>query len=220
MQETEHFLLSMAKRFAGRDERYTATLFSFYSVEETLIPVLAKGLPSLRTEKKSWHPFGFAVAHMKDHAVLKSEIFITGASPTLSMFTEQRKFEMPDISYLVGFSPCIKQNPYPAKQAIGIMLGLMSAVLGRAAFLDHITDQILRPFEPQESTFSRVFRVPHPDDFVHFMDDGLLNDVTTAIADLSEEARGRLLFALNIFGRAVQERDETFRFSLIGSRSK
>jgi hypothetical protein len=37
---------------------------------------------------------------------------------------------------------------------------------------------------------------------------------TGIIADLSEDARGKLLFVLNIFGRAVQERDEAFRFSL------
>ena len=153
---------------------------------------------------------------MKNHAVVKSQSFIIGAPPTLNMFVDQRKLEMPDANYLVASSPCIKQdqfvNPYPAKQTIGIILGLISAVLGRVAFLDHITDQILS--ESQESAFTGVFRVPHPDDFIHFTDDGLLHEVTTAIADLSEDARGKLLFVLNIFGRAVQERDEAFRFSL------
>jgi hypothetical protein len=37
--------------FAGRGEHYTATLFSFYSVEEKLIPVLKKVLRQLRLKR-------------------------------------------------------------------------------------------------------------------------------------------------------------------------
>jgi hypothetical protein len=120
--------------------------------------------------------------------------------------------------YFIICSPCITDgvftNYFLPLRTRDIILGLLTSLAGRTVFLDHICDQVLNPASLQESAFTKVFRVPHHDDFIAFNDPTILHETIDALLALPDEARDSILFAHNVFGRAIQEKDEWFKFSL------
>jgi hypothetical protein len=215
----DDFFYRTARNFAARDPRFQATLFSYYTVDPSFkesLTRLVAGLSSGR--RKSWHPFGFVIADIKKREVLQSDHRVVSIVPNLNIFADQRKLELPDGCYLILFSPCVTRDSFNdyflPMRTRDVVLGLLMSLAGRTICLDHITDQVLIPALLQESSVSEVFRLPHQYDFVAFDDPTILRETLEAILALPEEARDGILFAQNIFGRAIQERDEWFKFSL------
>lgn len=207
-----------AKRFANQDERFTSTLFSFYSIDLKASVALEGAIPALSIKSKSWHPYGAAVAHMGKHETLRSDGYLTSALPSLGIFTDHRKLTLPEGEYLILYSPCIKMesrdDPYLAKRTITTVLGLLTIAIGKNAFLDHLTDQIIIPDSLQQSYLSKPIRIPTKDDFVYFTDATIITDVLEKIAVLQDDLKAQILYILDMFGRAVQEREAAFQFSL------
>ncbi|UPJ57932.1 hypothetical protein [Bradyrhizobium sp. 192] len=214
----DDYFIQVAKRYAAKDPRFQATLFSYYSVDPSFKDDLAKLFSGLSVGRKSWHPFGFVIADMKNREVLHLDHRVIAVHPGLNLFADQRKFALPDACYMVLFSPCVAREGFNdyflAMRTRDVVLGLLASLAGRTICLDHISDQVLVAATLEETSVSNAFRVPHPYEFVAFNDPAILSETLDAILALPEEARDSILFAQNVFGRAVQERDEWFRFSL------
>jgi hypothetical protein len=214
----DDFIYRVARDFAARDPKFQATLFSYYTVDPSFKDGLARLVAGLPSGRKSWHPFGFVIADMKKREVLQLDHRVISIAPNLNIFADQRKFELPEGCYFILFSPCVARDGFNdhflPMRTRDVVLGLLISLAGRTICLDHITDQVLIPALLQESSVSRVFRLPHQYDFVAFDDPSILRETFDVILALPEEARDGILFAQNVFGRAVQERDEWFKFSL------
>lgn len=208
-----------AQAFAEKDERYQATLFSFYTVDPLALEMLSAALPRIKSSTKNWHPIGIMTAEIEKREILRTDQYITGIlDGTLQLNPDTRKIILPHAHYLILFSPCVTHDafndPFPAKRTIDITLGILTSLLGRMLFLDHVADQILIPADVQESHFGKRFRLPHQDDFVHFKLFDAITETFEAINSLTEDRKGKVLYCLDIFGRAVQERDQWLQFSL------
>lgn len=121
---------------------------------------------------------------------------------------------LPDAMYLVVGAPCIGKDPAPARRAIAIVIGLLVAFLGRAVTLTSIGEHTIDAKSGSVSVNATVPRTTEIEDGASFRDGAILAEVLQAINSAAPEPTAKAMFAAEIFGRATQEQDETFRFFL------
>jgi len=140
------------------------------------------------------------------------------APPQLKLFADQRKVSLPEGEYIIFYAPCIshtmKHDPLMARRAINVTLGLITAIAGKNTFLDHLGDQIIIPASNQVSHYSDMFKIPLDDDFLYFEQAEPLQEILEHINTMPEDQRGRVLYIVEMFGRAVRQREPEFQFSL------
>jgi hypothetical protein len=218
MADDEDFRIKDAKRFAELDERFSATLFSFYTIDEKMVAPIAALSPVFVQEEKSWHPFGIMVASGKFGKLKRHHVKLVTGPPELRIFSDLREIELPDANYLIMFSPCIATKEHTdhfvARRTIDIVLGLLRAVCGSSITLAHFGDQVIIPAIMEQSDYSELFRIPNRNDTVHFTDPNILRQVFFTLATVNPNQKGAILQTLYMFGRASQETNITFRFTL------
>lgn len=209
-------LHGVAKSFERLDPKFSSTLFSFFTIDEKLRGRL-EALGSM-TISGAGHPCSAFVAQIKDRKFQRWDTILYGGVPVVSE-TKFRELEIKGAaSYLVFCSPCVNEdgvsNENVAKHRITVFVGMVVAFLGKAATLSFLGDEIVTATEGKTTITSNAIRMPMPEDGASFNKSAILREVLDAISTLPVTEREPFLYAWEIFGRATQEDDETYRFTL------
>ena len=101
-----------------------------------------------------------------------------------------------------------------AQNSIALAAGMVVALVGRASFLTYLGDYIVDADTMQQSYYAPIVRSPQLEDGASLSDGAIVSEILPAMGALPEEKRNEIAYCWSIFGRAVKERDETFRFTL------
>jgi hypothetical protein len=130
------------------------------------------------------------------------------------------ELELPEARYLVPFSPIISfpnggTNDSIARDTISMALSLLMVFGDRGVVLTYVGDEVISAGKEAPSIVGEVLRIIDPIDVLTFTDsEVVVKQVLEGLRDASADINNQLLFALNLFGRAVRESNDSFRFTL------
>jgi hypothetical protein len=206
--------------FTARDARFQSMLVSYFTIDGRMVPVFEKHLMNLVVEGSAWHPYACTLAKAGGGKLRQFKTIVCAASPNTLLHAAQYDLGLPtDGNYLLFCSPVISEgeatNDAIAKDTIRMALGLLIAFAGKGAVLTYIGDELVRAGKTETSIIGEVIRIVHPIDTIVFGDSKIvMKDVLEALKVMDAETKAPLLYCLTLFGRAVSEPNDTFRFTL------
>jgi hypothetical protein len=217
-EEAPDFKL-MAAEFAALDAQYQSTVFSFFTIDQRVVPAIeGKENVFIGINPKS-HPYGIYIVEVHEARLPALDQIMHGGIPTIRVQARMRQIELPAATYLMIASPRIHEsadrtNGFIAENTIRIVCGYLVAFLGRGTILTHVGNETVDADAKKSSFESPVLRLPQPEDNTCLPKLEELGDALKAMEYAPEGERDEMLYAWSVFGRAVREDDETFRFTL------
>ena len=211
----------LLKVWTERDPRFQSMVVSYFTIDERWVTAIDSHLPNMVLKGGSWHPYGCTIVKIGAGAKLgQFKTIVVSGPPKTLLHPARYELELPEAHYLILFSPIItfpdgSTNDSIARDTISMALSLLMVFGGRGVVLTYVGDEVISAGKETPSIVGEVIRVIDPIDVLTFTDSEVaVKQVLEGLRDANAGIKNQLLFALNLFGRAVRESNDSFRFTL------
>lgn len=209
----------IAAMFVGTDTAFNhfhAKLFSFIPPEPARFSEFLSGLRIKRDAFPNFHPATAVVGELADCVPLQSKQVMTVVDGQLRIQAQLSELKLPRCNYFALISP-VQKSDAGTNYALGIesinfLRALIALSFGKLPFYTWVADFDF-DVAGKLSLQGEVVRMPMYGDLFRIVDVSLLNEIAERLAFQQAELRNRLQRACNFFDLALDQQDESFRFS-------